>query len=80
MALTSTQLVQLLRMLRLTFSEEYTCDDCLRKLAHYAECNLLGKPISESLSLVRQHIKLCSECREEFEALCVALEGLDPSD
>ena len=76
MALTSQEIKELLRMLSLTKSRELTCDECLMRMAEFAECNLQAKSITESLSMMKDHLELCRECQEEYEALLAALKGL----
>ena len=73
MKLTSDQIDSLLKMLAHTQSEEVTCDDCLKELAEFAEQKLAGKPVPEGLRAIEQHLALCGECHEEFEALLQAL-------
>ncbi|MPZ21416.1 MAG: hypothetical protein GEV06_26510 [Luteitalea sp.] len=55
---------------------EIGCDDCLMQVASYCETELAGKEIPEALRLVREHLEICAECREECQALLSAmLEG-----
>jgi uncharacterized protein with PIN domain len=73
MALSREQMEALLRSLSLTRQEEITCDECLKEVAEFAENELQGKTVPESLEAVAQHLLLCGECREEYEALLRAL-------
>jgi len=66
----------LLQALSLTRDKELDCGECESFLAEFLEHKLENKPLSEALELVRAHLEICGECREEFEALEVALEGL----
>ena len=77
MGFTSRQIGELLRILSLTKPDELTCDECLMQVAEYAEFYLAGKSVPESLSEVKQHLELCSECCDEFRALIAALEGVE---
>ncbi|MBI1743089.1 hypothetical protein HYR54_08495 [Candidatus Acetothermia bacterium] len=60
-------------------SEAIGCYECLDEIDCYAETALDGKPIPEALRLVTDHLKDCPECREEYEALLVALRHLEKS-
>jgi rRNA maturation endonuclease Nob1 len=55
---------------------EIGCDECLAQVASYAELKLRGLPTPEALQRVEEHLNLCEECREEFEALADAMRGL----
>jgi hypothetical protein len=59
---------------------EIDCDDCLRQVDEYAEKVLAHKGPREGLGLVEQHLEICTECREEFEALLRALRALYDED
>ena len=48
---------------------EYSCDDVHRLLDQFAEAVLRGEDVARLMPLVQQHIDLCPDCREEFEAL-----------
>ena len=63
----------LLNMLALTRDKEATCDECLQHMAEFAETTLTGKSIPAGLQCIEQHLQICGECREEFEALKTAL-------
>ncbi len=75
MNLTRQQIDSLLLMLSLTRSEELTCEECAQLLAEFAESNLQGHSIPEYLQAVEHHLDLCSQCRDEFEALLEALHS-----
>lgn len=57
---------------------EIGCDECLDRVATYAETKLQGLPTPDALRLVEQHLAQCDECREEFEAL-LSVIGTSPS-
>lgn len=77
MALSDNEIDGLLRLIGLTRESEIDCDQCLSRVAEFAEETLAGRPIPEGLEAVQHHLTLCSECREEYEALRRALEGID---
>lgn len=76
MTLSKNQVAELLRMLKLTKDTEATCGDCQNTMAEFAETQLEGKTIPESLNMIKDHLQLCGDCREEFEALLAALQDL----
>ena len=75
MKLSRQQIDCLLQMLTLTKPTELTCEECAQLLAEFAEQNLPGSSIPESLKHVEDHLELCDHCREEFEALLEALQS-----
>ena len=48
---------------------EYSCDDAYRLLDEFTEAVVQGKDVAALMPLVQQHLDLCPDCREEFEAL-----------
>jgi len=73
--LTTTQVGSLVKMLELTQDHEFTCGECLMHVAEFAESKLAGLPRDERLILVEQHLALCTECREEYQALIEILKA-----
>ena len=79
MSLTPDEIQKMLEVVGATQAVEIDCDGCLGQVAEFAETHLIGKPVPEGLKAVEQHLLICHECREEFEALCQAIKGLEPS-
>jgi hypothetical protein len=77
MPLTPDEIQILFDVVGATQAVEIDCDDCLNQVGEFAETYLLGKPVPEGLKAVEQHLSICNECREEFEALCRAIKELD---
>lgn len=77
MPLSKNEIDALLRLVGLTQDEEINCEQCLASVAEFAEQQLSGKSIPEGLQSVAQHLSICGECREEYEALQRALEDMD---
>jgi hypothetical protein len=75
--LTSEQVSGLVKLLGLTRDHEFTCSECLRHVGEFAERRLANQPLDEVTASVEQHLALCPECREEFEALMKILEAGD---
>ena len=76
MKLTPEQIRGLVQLIGITRDEELSCNECLDRIAEFAECQLTGQPIPAALATVEHHLNLCAECREEYEALRQALSGL----
>ncbi len=74
MSISPDKIKALIQALALTRQEEGTCSECLRDLATFAENELQGKSVPETLQMVKHHLTLCGECNEEYEALLRALE------
>ena len=72
---TSDILARLLQMIRNTQDDEVSCDEFDRFLDEYAELAQKVDDMHEIMPLVKNHIDLCPECREEYEALMRILEN-----
>lgn len=75
MPLSNKEIDALLRLISATDDLEINCEQCLSLVAEFAERRLAGKSINEGLRAVEQHLTVCPECREEYEALRRALDG-----
>lgn len=62
-----------------TRPDEIGCDECFEQLDRFVELELAVKKAAEALPLVHDHLDRCGDCREEFEALLVALRGIASS-
>lgn len=63
-----------LRVLESVREEEASCDEVYAKIDEYVEREVDQKDAAELMPLVREHLDLCSECCEEYEALLDILE------
>lgn len=59
-----------------TRPDEIGCAECFEQMDQFVEINLAGKDPAEAMPLVQDHLNRCSDCREEFEALLVALQTM----
>jgi hypothetical protein len=48
---------------------EIGCDECFERLDRFVEMKLSGLNAAQAMPLVQEHVEICGECREEFEAL-----------
>jgi len=69
MTMERRQLTELLRIVRATAPDEIDCDALLDRVATYLEALGPDGEIPPDLQAVAQHLEVCSECKEEFDAL-----------
>jgi hypothetical protein len=67
------------RMLEATEEVELTCDEVFVLLDEYVEMAARGEDVAHLMPLVKHHLSMCIDCREEYEALERVLENL-PQD
>lgn len=77
MSLSKPEIQHLMRLIGLTQDDEINCEQCLARVAGFAERQLAGRSVPEGLKAVEHHLAVCAECREEYEALRRALQDLD---
>jgi hypothetical protein len=63
------QLRELLRILAHTQPREIDCGEFLTRVGGLLETLERAEPLPEGLRLVSQHLDICPECKEEFDAL-----------
>jgi hypothetical protein len=63
------------KMLVNTYEEELPCDQVCDVMDQFADMVQRGEDAAEFLPLVKHHLDLCPDCREEYEALLRILEG-----
>jgi hypothetical protein len=63
------RLAKLARMLAATAPEELDCESALDRLAALLERSRTGERLDDELLRTKQHLSVCPECVEEFEAL-----------
>ena len=80
MSLTKPEITRLLELVSQTKGHELNCEECLAHVAAFAESQLSGRSLSTDLQMVEQHLAVCDECREEYEALRLTLDSLDGDD
>ena len=68
-------LKKLARQLEQTQEVEYTCEEVHRLLDQFAEAIMRGEDAARLMPLVQQHLDLCPDCREEYEALMRILQA-----
>ncbi len=65
---------KLLKSLAMTEEHEISCDDVFAVLDQFVEAVMRGENVLIFMSLVRQHLDMCPDCREEYETLLRMLQ------
>ena len=63
-----------LRVLESVREEEAPCDEVYARIDQYVEREVDQKDAAQLMPLIREHLDMCSECCEEYEALLDVLE------
>ena len=63
-----------LRVLESAREEEVPCDEVFSRIDEYVEREVDKKDAAQLMPLVREHLDLCPECCEEYDALLDILE------
>jgi len=66
---------KLIQMVENTQEVEFSCEDVYHILDHYTELVYHGENSAGLMPLVKHHIEICPDCREEFEALLRILQA-----
>lgn len=66
---TREQLEELLRAIAVTEPREIDCEEFLDRVGAYLEGRDRDSEVPRELRLVAQHLDVCPQCREEFDAL-----------
>jgi hypothetical protein len=69
-------LKQMARGIATTRPDEIGCEECFEHLDRFVEITLAGKSAAEAMPLVQDHLNRCGDCREEFEALLMAIRSV----
>lgn len=69
MKLTKDHIKTLAKLTLATRPKELTCDEWLDRVARLAELETSNRPIPDELDAVVDHLGVCPECCEEFDAL-----------
>lgn len=73
MSIESKKLKNLMRSIFMTHRDEIGCDTCFEQMDLFAELTLTGQDAAGAMPQVYRHLQICQACREEFEALLMAL-------
>jgi hypothetical protein len=62
-----------LEMIAHTQEREIGCDEVHALIDQFAEMKMRGEDPTRFMSFIQQHLDMCPDCREEYEALLEAL-------
>jgi hypothetical protein len=66
---TDPAMQMLLRAVTMTEEQELSCDEVYALMDQFAEMVQRGEDASRLMPMVQKHLKMCPDCREEYEAL-----------
>ena len=66
---------KMLEMLARTQEVELSCDEVFALLDEFAERAARGEDMARLMPLVQQHLELCGDCQEEYQALLNVLNS-----
>lgn len=72
--LSAEKIKKIVRGIIATRSDEIGCEECYHKVDQFVEMLVDGKPAAEAMPMVKNHLDLCGDCKEEFEALLEAIK------
>ncbi|MGE5375612.1 MAG: anti-sigma factor family protein [Bacteroidota bacterium] len=61
--------IGIMRVLETMPDEEITCEDLYARLDEYVEREMDQKDAAQIMPILREHLDVCPECCEEYEAL-----------
>ena len=65
----------ILETLTRTHEKELDCDEVYKVIDQFVDAKVRGEDVSEVMPLVLQHLQLCRDCLEEYEALLRVIEA-----
>ena len=65
---------KLIKQIALTQERDLDCGEVFAVLDQYTEAIIAGGDVQEQFALVIQHLELCPDCLEEYEALLSVLQ------
>lgn len=71
------ELNKLMQVVEATREDEIDCEECLNRVDRFVETKLAGLDAEQAMPLVQDHLEKCGDCREEFEALLVAMREVE---
>src|SRR5574341_274798 len=66
----------MLKMIAITDEKEIACDEVYALIDQFTEMAARGEDVSRLMPLVKKHLDLCPDCREDYEALLNILKAL----
>jgi hypothetical protein len=71
--LNRSDLKKLVRAVAETRETEIGCDQCFEQMDRFAEIEFSGSDAARAMPLIHDHLRRCEDCREQYEALLIAI-------
>jgi hypothetical protein len=68
-------IVKFMRILEGVREEEISCDEMFTRLDEFVETEVKSHDAEKLMPLLREHLDMCPDCDEEYEALLTVLEN-----
>jgi hypothetical protein len=72
--LTDEVMIKFLRVLERVREDDLSCEDTYAKLDEFVETEVKGGDADKIAPLIREHLDMCSDCCDEYEALLAVIE------
>ena len=69
------RLKSMVEMIDHTQEQEIACDETFHLLDEFTDAVLRGEDTAELMPLVKHHLAMCMDCREEYEVLLKSLKA-----
>ena len=69
------KLKNIVRAIAATRTDEVGCEQCFAELDRFVELHLAGKDADKALPLVKHHLEMCGDCKQEYEVLIEAIRA-----
>ena len=74
--LSKDQVKLLVGLIATTQADKISCDECFGQIGEFAEFALEGRELNDGMKLIQLHLEQCPCCKDEYEALILALTEL----
>jgi predicted anti-sigma-YlaC factor YlaD len=64
-----------MQMVAKTHKTEFTCEETFALLDEYVELATNNEDLSAIMPLVKHHLEMCVDCREQFETLLRVIQA-----
>ncbi|MCP4421198.1 MAG: hypothetical protein GY805_31690 [Chloroflexi bacterium] len=75
--ITKEDVVTLMHRLEKTLEDSYSCEESFALLDEYVELVATDEEAKRLMPLIKNHLDMCPDCREEFETLLYILKTAD---
>ena len=75
--LTDDVILKFIKVLESVRAEEMSCSELYSQLDQFVEREVNSKDAARIMPLVHEHLDMCSDCCDEYEALLAVLENTE---